>query len=362
MSNKQYYDINPIWELNAVYSIIIGQRSNGKTYGALEKSLQLFADTGKQTAIIRRYQDDFKGKRGQSLYAPLTGVIKDLFNDEYNCVVFKSNQWFLAFDDGDDLNVCNTPFAYAFALTSMEHDKSSSYPHVSLIVYDEFLTRGYELPNEFLLFQNTVSTIVRDRQDVRILMLGNTVNQYSTYFDEMGLTNIRQQKQGTIDIYRYGETDLTVAVEYCDNITKHKKTNKYFAFDNPRLQMINKGTWEIDVYPRIPSGDESKTMYTFCIVFKENTIMGQVKIINKGMFICFTRKTTPIKENTLVYDSEAMGDDPMIIPNLFLNDSKPTMKIRELIFEKHCLYDSNYTGEIIRNWIMSQKTESKVIQ
>ena len=39
-----------------------------------------------------------------------------------------------------------------------------------------------------LFFMNVLSTIIRDRENIKIFMLGNTVNKYCPYFDEMGLT------------------------------------------------------------------------------------------------------------------------------------------------------------------------------
>lgn len=360
----KYWSIEPLWNTNATYCIAIGQRSNGKTYGCLKKALELFAETGKQTAIIRRWQDDFKGKRGASLFSPLDkdGVISDLFEDEYNAVVFKNMQWFLANiqEDGTTL-VCTKPFAFAFALTSAEHDKSSSYPDVQLIIFDEFLTRGYELPNEFLLFQNTISTIVRDRDDVRIILLGNTVNQYSVYFDEMGLYNIREQVQGTIDVYKYGHSELTVAVEYCDDVNKNKKSNKYFAFKNPELEMITEGKWEIAVYPRIPTKYTNPKL-TFVITFKGQMVQGDVVRIEDAIVICFHKKSTDIKPKTIVFDPLCNNTNRYYISNIFLSDMGKVGKIRQLIYDKKVFYDSNYTGEIVRNWLIQQRNDSAYIK
>ena len=64
------------------------------------------------------------------------------------------------------------------------------------------------------MFANVLSTIIRHRNDVKIFMLANTVNKYCPYFKEMGLKHITEMKQGSIDIYTYGSSDLRVAVEY----------------------------------------------------------------------------------------------------------------------------------------------------
>ena len=129
--------------------------------------------------------------------------------------------------------------AYTFALSEMEHDKSTSYPEITTIVFDEFITRRYYLPDEFVLFLNVLSTIIRQRQNVKIFMLGNTVNKYCPYFKEMGLKHISNMEQGTIDVYKLGEGQLTIAVEYCSSTAKTKDSNKYFCFDNSEaVQMI----------------------------------------------------------------------------------------------------------------------------
>ena len=70
---------------------------------------------------------------------------------------------------------------------------------------------------------NVVSTIVRQRNDVKIFMAGNTVNQYCPYFTEMGLTHIKEMDKGAIEVYKYGDSKLRVAVEYADSISTKGK-------------------------------------------------------------------------------------------------------------------------------------------
>src|SRR5699024_11933388 len=85
---------------------------------------------------------------------------------------FAGKFYFCNYDeDGKALYNESDIFAHAFALSDTEHNKSISYPHIKTIVFDEFMTRGAHLPDEFVLFMNTISTIVRQRQDVTIFML-----------------------------------------------------------------------------------------------------------------------------------------------------------------------------------------------
>ncbi|NTW91479.1 MAG: phage DNA encapsidation protein, partial [Erysipelotrichaceae bacterium] len=243
MSKSKFYSLDAILEKKCQYNMIIGERSNGKSYSVLSLILENWHKKGEQGAYIRRWKEDFKGKRAIQLFAGHSEnkFISDLTDDEWNDVKFVSGKWYLCkYDDTLDKMVTqDEPFCFAFALSDMEHDKSTSYPRITTIAFDEFLTRSYYLPDEFILFMNVLSTIIRHRDNVTIFMMANTVNKYAPYFKEMGLRHIAEMEMGKIDIYSYGQSDLKVAVEYCKPPNKDgKKSDVYFAFDNPSLSMI----------------------------------------------------------------------------------------------------------------------------
>ena len=70
-ANGEYYDVSHIDSFNAHYNVIFGKRSNGKTYSVLKKAVLNYAKKGKQTGYIRRYREDFKGKRGVTMFDAL---------------------------------------------------------------------------------------------------------------------------------------------------------------------------------------------------------------------------------------------------------------------------------------------------
>lgn len=364
----KYWDIKNILSRNALYNIVYGERSNGKTYGVLQYCLEEYFKHGDEFAYIRRWDEDLVGKKGESLFNALlkNGVINRLSKGKYNHIVYKSRAYYLATIDEDGVATTDVkPFAYAFALTQQEHYKSNSYPNIKNIAFDEFLTRGVYLPDEFIIYQNLLSTLIRLREDVKIFMLGNTVNKYCPYFKEMGLNRIKSQKEGTIDIYEFGDSGLTVAVEYASMDVTQKKSNKFFAFSNPRLNMIKTGSWEIDIYPHYPrdlyKGVLDKDIkYKFFIEFDGELIEGDIiyKSIDKEenrnptYFLYFHPKTTPIKDDNknLVYSQEANAK-----PNYRRRITKATSKIERVIqsfFAKDkVFYSDNETGEVIRNYI-----------
>ena len=376
MSKIKYYDISKILSYDACYYVIYGERSNGKTYGALTYCLEQYFEHESEFAYIRRWDDDLKGNKGGTLFDShiSNGLIKKLSKGKFTGVKYIGRAWYFTHKEGNELIVEERPFAYAFALTMQEHYKSNSYPKIRNIIFDEFLTRGYYLPDEFTTFMNLLSTLIRLRDDVKIFMLGNTVNKYGCpHIAEMGLYKIGKQEKGTIDIYTYGETELRVAVEFSDFPTKDKKSNKYFAFDNPRLNMIKNGAWEIDIYPHFPTEyggiKPREILYTFFIIFERNTlecnvveleertitdsITNEKKILPCVRFIFIHPKTTPIKdEHALIYTIEAN-----VRPNYRRRIDKPLSKVEKRILyyfaRDKVFYSDNEVGEIVRNYMQA---------
>lgn len=359
MKKIKYYSLDKILSQNATYNVIIGERSNGKTYAVLKFALSRYFKDGSQLAIIRRWEEDYKGKNGRQMYENLVtnGEINKLSKGRWTNIRYYSQSWWLCnYDEmGKIIDQCETPIAFGFALSSEQHYKSSSYPNVKTVLFDEFLTRSYTLPDEFTKFTSILSTIIRLRDDVTIFMCGNTVNKDSLYFKEMGLNNVKNMKRGTIDLYTYGDSGLTVAVEYSsmDNPTD-KKSNKYFAFDNPKLKMITHGEWEINIYPHLPHKyDRENVIYTYYVIYNDDILQCEIISVDDLLFTYVHRKTTPIREDntSLVYQEEY---DPR--PNYRRRLTKPITNLEKRIvsfFAKDkVFYQSNDIGEIMRNYLM----------
>lgn len=351
----KYYSLKNILKTDAVYYVIFGGRSNGKTFACHDYAIRDYWEHGRQCALIRRYRDDFTGKRGASMFdaQSASGNIEKITDGLWTEVYYWRSAWYLAkHNENGEMIHDERPFCYAFSVASQEHDKSTSFPGVGNVIFDEFITRTGYLKDEFVLFMNVLSTIIRHRSDVRVFMIGNTVNQYCPYFKEMGLTHIRDMKPGAIDIYTYGNSKLKVAVEYSEN-TAGKESDMFFAFDNPKLAMITGSEWEIDVYPHCPVKYRPKDiMLTYFIIFEGDTL--QCEIVNTGsvFFTFIHRKTTPIQEpdKDLIYQIEY---DPR--PNYARRISRPVNDVQRRIWyfyqADRIYYQDNEVGEIIRNYL-----------
>ena len=358
-----YYSLDNILKVDAQYNIIFGERSNGKTYACLKLALENYLNNKGTTAYVRRYKEDFIGKRGSALFQGIVAndVVTELTFGGFDGVTYYAGKWYLS-KYNEKLNKAVRepfPFCYGFALSDMEHDKSMSFTDITTIVFDEFISRNGYMFDEFVTFMNVISTIVRQRNNVKIFMLGNTVNQYCPYFEELGLTHIMEMAKGDIDVYRYGSnTALKVAVEYANSITESKPSDIYFAFDNPKLDMIKNGSWELGMYPHLPYRfTDNEIIYTFFIIFKSSKI--QCEIVNHGsdIFVYCHIKTTPIKypNSDLIYSMEYSPQPNYVNKILHPPRKRILINIANLFLHGKVFYQSNTVGEIVRNYIIQSE-------
>lgn len=364
---SEYYTTEEIDKYKAHYNVIFGKRSNGKTYSVLKKIIENFAENRKQGAYIRRYREDFKGKRGDTMFDALVkdGIIEDVTDGKWTCVKYYSDRWYFARPDESTgrLIADSEPFCFGFSLAQMEHDKSTSYPNITIVFFDEFISRLGYLPNEFVLYMNVLSTIIRQRNDVTIYMTGNTVNKYCPYFAEMGLGHVEKMEPGTIDVYKYGESKLKVAVERTkDHNLDGRKSEVYFAFDNPSLQMITGGAWELDLYPHIPREyDEGDEIFKYFIVFNDQILQCEILNYDDCCFTYIHRKTGEIKhpDSDIIF-SDAYDPRPNHIRNIRKPTNNCTRKIADFFREDRVFYQDNDVGELVRNYLMYCQTEMKI--
>lgn len=361
-STPEFYNIRRLLKENpdCYYYLVYGERSNGKTYSALDYALDNYFHKGEQFAYIRRFGEDVRKKNLGTLFSAhiKNGVIEKYSDGVYDGMDYTSNRFIPTWHnvDTDRIMSADKPAGFVFDLHAMEHHKSTSYPDVTTIIFDEFLSRQGYLPNEFVLFTNTLSTIIRLRDNVKIIMLGNTVNKYCPYFQEMGLKHIRNQKQGSIDVYKYGDSGLSIAVEYVAPMAENggKPSDIYFAFDNPHLKMITSGAWEISIYPHLEERFLPKdVVFTFFVEFERDLLQCQIVCNDAGYYMFVHPKTTPIKdvENDIVYTS--YPSQRWNYRTGFINaGDKLSRVINTLIQENRIFYSDNETGEVLRNYIM----------
>lgn len=351
MSGK-HYNLKKIKQTNADYNLIVGERSNGKSYALKREALELYKKTGKRTVWLRRWADDIVKNKVYTMFSAHhdNGVFEEIFADEYENVDYKNHGFYLCkYDENNQKwNDDTQPFMRVMCLSNWEHDKDTVFNNIGMIVFDEFITRGFYMVNEFVIFCNVLSTLIREKDGIKIYMLGNNVSKNCPYFREMGLNKIYKQAQGTIDIYTMN--NLKIAVEICGNKVS-KKSDKYFAFNNPALKMITSGKWELEMYQHCPYKINYNDIQCSFVVSVQNTlIQGDCVSSENGKYIYMHAKTTPLKQNTLLYSSQCVNT-----VNERQNINNPVTPLQKAILQTiqngFIYYQDNTIGELFNDYL-----------
>ena len=353
----EYYSSKGIDALDATYNLIYGKRSNGKTFAICRKILDAYFDEDLPSAYIRRLDEMIKPKNLEALFNPHLDYIIEKTEGQYNAIQYRSNGFYLCCYDGD-LKIAQDkkPFCRTYAINTAETTKGQDAGQVKYVFFDEFITRQFYLTNEFVLFQNLLSSIIRQRS-AKIYMVANTVSKYCPYFREMGLTRIKDQKQGTIDLYKMGASGTKIAVEYSDAAGGGQNVSQYFCFDNPELDMITSGNWEIALYRHIPAGVGSlRPELQFYISFDGQTLRGGLYIFNDAPLLAISRRYKEIKdpENSIIY-ADNLDDPPDPNPlhqsNLAIIKTRAHEVILDLIKQHTTYFADNEDGETFSAWL-----------
>ena len=169
-----WYDLGKTLTYNCLFNFIIGGRGTGKTYGAKKRAIKQFLEKGHQFVYLRRTKEELDTS-AETYFDDI--VVKNEFPD--TVIEYRAGCYFV----NDQLA------GYAMALTKAKDYKSSSFPLVYLIIFDEFLIEdnGYAryLKNEVKQFLGFYMSIDRYR-GCTVLFLANSVtmvNPYTMYFD-----------------------------------------------------------------------------------------------------------------------------------------------------------------------------------
>lgn len=353
---EEYWNSKPLLDVGAKISISYGKRGNGKTYGFLKEILDAYVEKNYTTAYLRRWDADIKRNKMSNMFSAFEkqGYIEKITDGKWNFVYYFSGMWYFAKVDEQTLKTKKDkePFMIAHSLSNTEHNKGASRESDMILFFDEFIATMSEIPDEFNLFWNQVSTILRNRlahPDAKIFMAGNTVNTANCYFRCMGLFGCQSQQIGTIDRYKFADSDMTIAVEYTIPNEASKLTDNYYnAFDDPTIKMITSGEWSLQIVPPLPCRYKKADIeFVFFINYYDNWFQGDIVVLDTMTFIFMHLKTTNAKhpDSDLIY---SLDYDPR--PNWHRDIFNPKLAIQKSI-ARYFLYDQVYYQD---NWIGDQ--------
>lgn len=360
---QKYYRLNKILEKKADYNMLLGERSNGKSYSVkecilweaynecdYEKWINKNVKEKKvryQFAYLRRWREEIKTRDVESYFADMP--IKEITNDEYDTVQCYRNDIYFAKTEDDGKIIRGKQIGSCFALTSATHYKSLSFPLIGNIVFEEFLTKFGYLPREVDNLLDILSTVAR-RDYVRVFLIGNTISRMCPYFDEWQLTHVKTQKQGTIEIYKQPTNQIdedtgenivvTIAVEYCESSGNNTK-----MFFGDKSKMITTGVWESEVYPHLDDNINTYKIY-YKVLYKYNSFVFVINLLKdkNGLPFVFVypRNNSDAKGIKRIVSDEFSSDK---LTTLYLTSvTKYDNILIELINNKKVVFSDNLTG------------------
>ena len=365
---KKYFEVKDLLSQfpDSRYYFILGGRSTGKTYSVTEQSVDDAIDGKGNFAYVRRFKESISVKNMQALLNVHNNHIFEKTDGKYNRVVFWRGAWYLEYFDWDSnekVYRAPEPIGYAFALNRWETDKGADRGICKNIILDEALSKGNNyLKDEFSIFQNVVSSLVRDRTDVdtKIFLLANPVSKYSgDYFKMLGIdySLIDDEENGGITLIKYPDTDMTTVFCYMVNGNIVQDNNSvyqtYFAFPNSKTKSksITSGIFELDESARLPSGilNASDIIQEIKILFEGKSYKCQIMRYESLYFLHFspTKEIKP-KEKYLTVDT--VFDKNAIICNFGLQH--PILDAIWKIFATgQVYYSDNATADLIHAFL-----------
>lgn len=343
-----YIDYSAVFEPGIKIYMILGQRSDGKTYGAIQDSIQAYAKTGTPSAYIRRFDESLKKFSLQDLVRPHCGNIKKYTGGKFNATDYKSRRFYFT-TQGDSPERDPNPFLYAYALNVWENSKGADSGAFHNVIFDEYVSQNKYLPSEYSIFENVLSSILRTRDESRLIMLGNPINQICPYFDEFNIEP-HKMKPGDI-VYRKSSNGAVLKFVYVPPMSE-KHTALHSIFDFNKSGSISTGYWEYGDFPHIPAGmiKQSDLIYAFAVMYRNQFAVCEF-YQKSDIVYCFWRPGNPDK---ILNDRELIlySDMHLFQENVYtaFYRSPVTDLYDKCVKTNRQYFSDNKTGNLIKTW------------
>lgn len=199
-----WYDKAQLLSHNKIMNMVLSNRGGGKTFHMTRWGIDDFKKTGSQCVWVRRYQTEIDE---MLLNGKFFDAVRQYYpNDE---LTIEGN-----------LGKVNGEVAFYFvALSTSRQLKSNNYPLVNKIVFDEFIIdkgRVTYLKAEVEVFLDLYETVARLRDNVRAVLLANSitmVNPYFLYWNIKPQTGKRFVVKGEVCVEFFADADFIKAKE-----------------------------------------------------------------------------------------------------------------------------------------------------
>lgn len=200
-----FWNIKHTLSYRALFNYIIGNRGGGKTFGAKQYVIEQFLKNQKEFIYLRRYRTEL-----QKIDTFFKDIEKFFPNHEFKV---KNKNFYI------DDEYCGR----AIQLSTAQKEKSTAFPNVSTIIFDEFIIdKGtiHYLPQEVICFLEFYETVARSRDDCIVFFLGNAITTNNPYFNYF---NLKLPYGKNIKC----ENDILIELVSDDEFIKDKKQTRF---------------------------------------------------------------------------------------------------------------------------------------
>lgn len=344
-NGNKFYNGTELLELEAPWNNVLSERASGKSLWWVKQCVIDYFKHKRLFGYVRRYDEDIKPKNVDKYFNDINFKEWLYKGTGYNGIICYQDGLYLYVEDENGKYIKKERIGYSYALNIAEKRyKSLHYDGVYNILLEEFITSGNYLDNEFMIFNNLISTICR-RNEYRVIMLGNTVARNCPYLKEFGI-DLFKTEPGKIYKNNLLQSDGNKILCCFDYVKPKEKTSLFFG---KAEKSIVHGDWDVSEVPHLWFDLlQAELIYTCYYVSEELKNAYKIRIIfyddNKYMYVY------PYDYNEIKYVSDDIfTDTPDFQHKRFIHpEKKRHSRIREIWKCGRVLYSDNLCGTEFR--------------
>lgn len=338
----------------------MSERNTGKSTNWLLLAMIMNKLYGIEAVYIRELVDMIMPKHSMEMFNTILswGYVEHITDGQYDSIIYKSRRYF--YINSETRETSTKPFLVALSLDENDFNKSSlQLPDSDIIIFDEFISR-HNYADEFILLNDTIKTIIRERDSPLIVLMANTVQLHSFWFKELTIYDqIQNMIPGDRREIMTGEgtiIDVALIGNKPEEMSEHKKkhNSKFFGFPNPKLNSIRGGGWAIRVYPH-PPRESDITLITKNRYIRHNGYIIQLELVRSdtmGTYVIVHSANT-YREDSIIYCLDIQLEDKRF---KYKWGSRPTDKILYQLYQSNkWFYATNLEGTLIDDYVKNME-------
>lgn len=207
-----YYSANEILGYEALFNLVLSDRSDGKTFNCKVRALEDYDKYGHTTVYVRRFDTEITPKMYLTFFNEVFNVEKYAWYEEkYEFKYSKAGVEIRLRDKYENKKEGWEWIVYFLPLSKAGKLKSQlDIQNIHMIDFDEYMPLdGRYLKDEMILLMELWKSIDRDRDSTQCILLGNKIDLFCPFFDFFGIeidiekARVRTYRNGSVAVQVY---------------------------------------------------------------------------------------------------------------------------------------------------------------